>query len=162
MGIKSYKNLIKDRNLHSLHIVLTSFLGELANLGVLNQGTTNVIGSKIGKKIGRCISDLEYKIPNNDIELIMFLIDFLQICDDTIIRKDKNAIIIGIKIDKCKYCPKQIGEAEIPGSACPIPSLITSLLSYLKNKNYRIKYWNGTNQLLKKENGYCWFVIQCS
>ncbi|CAB3289975.1 conserved protein of unknown function [Methanocaldococcus lauensis] len=161
MTINSYKKLMENRNLHPLHIILTSFLGELANLRLLNQGTTNIIGSNVGKKVGQCVIDLGYKIPNNDEELIKFFIDIFQICDEVFIKSENNTITIGIKIDKCKYCPKQIGEAEIPGSACPIPSLISSFLEKVKNKKYKIKFWNNTNQLIKKEDGHCWFIIFC-
>ncbi|XRO76941.1 hypothetical protein ACO3VM_09310 [Methanocaldococcus sp. 10A] len=160
MTIGSYKKLIESRNLHPLHIILTSCLGELANLRLLNQGTTNIIGSYIGKKVGQCILDLGYEVPKDDKEFIKFLIEFCQICDDVVIKIEDNTITIGIKIDKCKYCPKQIGDAEIPGSACPIPSLIASLLGKFKNRSYKMKFWNDTNQLIKKENGYCWFVIE--
>jgi hypothetical protein len=62
-------------------------------------------------------------------------------CDDYIIEDEK----IGIKIDKCKYCPKQIGEAEISGSACPIPSMLVSMLNELNGKKYKISYRMGIN-----------------
>ncbi|MDK2790730.1 MAG: hypothetical protein PWP15_1237 [Methanothermococcus sp.] len=133
MPIDSYKKLIEDRKLKNLHIVLTALLAEFAQLGILNQGTTNIVGNGIGKKVARCIGEIHSDTPGDEKELIEFLINFCDMCDDYIIEDEK----IGIKIDKCKYCPKQIGEAEISGSACPIPSMLVSMLNELNGKNIK-------------------------
>ncbi len=151
-----YKELFQNRNLKNLHIVLTSMIAELSKLGILNQGTTNVIGMGVGKKIAKCLKDIFEELPKEDEDLLKFLIDFCDMCEDVVI----NGGEIGVKIDKCKYCPKQIGEAEIPGSACPIPSILTSCMRELTNNDdYKIYLWEG-NKIIKKENGYCWFKIK--
>ncbi len=150
-----YRELFKHRNLTNLHIVLTSMIAEFSRLGILNQGTTNVVGSGVGKKIAKCLKEIVKDLPKDDRKLIEFIIKFCDMCDNFVIYDDK----IGIKIDKCKYCPKQIGEAEIPGSACPIPSILASSLKELTKKDYRINLWNG-NKVIIKENGYCWFRIK--
>jgi hypothetical protein len=156
MTIDSYEKLIKDRKLKNLHIVLTSLLAEFSQLGTLNQGTTNIVGNGVGKKVAKCIKEICPNIPKNEEELIGFLIKFCDMCDDYIVENDK----IGININKCRYCPKQIGEAEIPGSACPIPAMIISMLNELNdNNNYKLKLWNEHNLILKKD-GYCWFKIR--
>ncbi|NPA62779.1 MAG: hypothetical protein GXN95_04410 [Methanococci archaeon] len=150
-----YKDLFEHRNLKNLHVVLTSMIAEFSTLGILNQGTTNIIGSGVGKKIAKCLKETVKEFPKDDKKLIEFLINFCDMCDEYIIEDDK----IGIKIDKCKYCPKQIGEAEIPGSACPIPSILASCMEELTNKPYKIKLWDK-NRVIIKENGYCWFRIK--
>ncbi len=156
MTVESYKEMIESRKLDNLHIVLTSMIAEFATLGILNQGTTNIIGSKVGKKISRCIKEMKKDIPYEERELIKFLIEFCNMCDDYIIDDDK----IGLKIDKCKYCPKQIGEAEIEGSACPIPSMLTSCMGELTKKDYKINFWDNSHQIIIKKDGYCWFRIK--
>ncbi|AEH07237.1 hypothetical protein [Methanothermococcus okinawensis] len=155
MVVDSYKKLVEDRHLKNLHIVLTSLMAELSKIGILNQGTTNVVGEGVGKKVARCIKDIHPDIPNDEKELIKFLIKFCDMCDDYIVEDE----IIGIKSDKCRYCPKQIGEAEIPGSACPIPSMIVSMLNELNGKKtHKIHLING--KILMKKDGYCWFKIK--
>jgi len=153
--MSKYKELFEHRNLKNLHIVLTSMIAEFSKLGILNQGTTNIIGSGVGKKIAKCLKETVREIPKEDKELIEFIINFCDMCDDFVVYDDR----IGIKIDKCKYCPKQIGEAEISGSACPIPSILASCMRELTNKDYKIDLWNG-NKVIIKENGYCWFRIK--
>jgi hypothetical protein len=150
----SYKELMEKRCLKNIHVVFTSMIAEFAQLGILNQGTTNVIGNGVGKKIAKWINDVCGDVPKDEKELIKFLIGFCDMCDDVIIEDDR----IGIRIDKCRYCPKQIGEAEIPGSACPIPSILASCMKELTKKDYKIKFGEG-NKIISKENGYCWFSI---
>ncbi len=155
MVVESYKELICSRNLDNLHIVLTSIIAEFATLGILNQGTTNIVGNGVGKKISKCIINTVEEFPKEEKSLIKFLIEFCKMCDEYIIDDDK----IGLKIDKCKYCPKQIGEAEIEGSACPIPSILSSCMKELTKKDYKINLWDG-NKIIIKKDGYCWFRIK--
>lgn len=129
-------------------------IAEFSRLGILNQGTTNVVGSG-WEKIAKCLKETVNPKEIEDKELIKFLINFCDMCNDFVIDDEK----IGIKIDKCKYCPKQIGEAEIPGSACPIPSILASCMRELTKKDYKINLWDG-NKVIIKENGYCWFRIK--
>ncbi len=88
-----YKELFQNRNLKNLHIVLTSMIAELSKLGILNQGTTNVIGMGVGKKIAKCLKDIFEELPKEDEELLKFLIDFCDMCEDVVI----NGGEIGIK-----------------------------------------------------------------
>ena len=155
MAIESYKELMENRKMDNLHVVLTSMIAEFATLGILNQGTTNIMGNGVGKKISRFTMDMMEELPKEEKALIKFLIEFYNMCDEYIVEEDK----IGLKIDKCKYCPKQIGEAEIEGSACPIPSILASCMKELTKKDYKINLWDG-NKVLIKENGYCWFRIK--
>ncbi|WP_423792623.1 hypothetical protein ACPB8Q_07895 [Methanocaldococcus indicus] len=134
--MSKYKDIVENRKLTNLHIVLTSIVSALANFGILNQGCSNIIGYDVGRKIAKYIKETSNNIPQKEDELIDFIIKYCEISDDYIITNNK----IGIKIDKCKYCPKQIGEAEISGSACILPALIISCLSELKNKEYKLKY----------------------
>jgi len=60
--VENYKALLKERDLAPLHIVFTSLMAELSNLRILNQGTTNIIGLGVGKKIARCLKDMAIKI----------------------------------------------------------------------------------------------------
>jgi len=156
-------DLVKERNLTLLHVIMASFMGQLADLGLLNQGSANLIGLGVGQRLGRYFKEVGILLPENDVEAVKRILELADVAEFLSVEKlsDEN-LLVGIKSDKCKYCPKGIGGAEISGTVCPIPYLIVSTLTSYTGKKYSIALWkkDKSSIVIKKEEGYCKFMIQ--
>nr|MDO8046060.1 hypothetical protein [Candidatus Baldrarchaeota archaeon] len=156
-------DLVKERNLTLLHVIMASFMGQLADLGLLNQGSANLIGLGVGQRLGRYFKEVGILLPENDVEAVKRILELADVAESLSVEKlsDEN-LLVGIKSDKCKYCPKGIGGAEISGTVCPIPYLIVSTLTSYTGKKYSIALWkkDKSSIVIKKEEGYCKFMIQ--
>jgi len=156
-------DLVKERNLTILHVIMTSIMGQLADLGLLNQGSTNLIGLGVGQRLGRYFKEAGILLPENDVEAVKKILELVDVAEFLLVEKlSDESLLVRIKSDKCKYCPKGVGGAEISGTVCPIPYLIESTLTSYTGKKYSIALWkkNKSSIVIKKEEGYCKFMIQ--
>ena len=139
------------RGLTLENIMLATVLGQLANIGALNQGLVNIVGKNVGKTISEYYKESDITLPSDDMELMKFLIE--RIIDESTSISEKNGIFtISVETNKCKVCPKGIGRAEIPGSVCPVPSLIASALTDLTGIQYVVVPWDNIHPTRKIEN----------
>ena len=156
-------DLVKERNLTLLHVIMASFMGQLADLGLLNQGSANLIGLGVGQRLGRYFKEVGVPLPEKDVEAVKRILELADVAEFLLVEKlSDESLLVGIKSDKCKYCPKGIGGAEISGTVCPIPYLIVSTLTSYTGKKYSIALWKKDkgSTVIKKEEGYCKFIIQ--
>jgi len=122
-----------DIKLSPQHLFCASLLSRIAELvssapqEVIN-ATIKVSASNIHKML-----KLEGYLKDNYSsfeELIMDINRAFEFCDDlNVVSNDDDCVEVVLcdKICGCKYCPKTIGEAEIDGSACPIPILFEQI-----------------------------------
>lgn len=161
--MKDIFKLAKERHLTPQHIACASFLGELANEGVLNQGNALLAGRVAGKNLAQYVKGLAQEsgeeLPNTPKEAAEFLIRLINMTDDYKVLEEGKKLIVGIRTSMCKYCPKGVGGAEISGTVCPFPGTLEAFLSNLLNKKVEVQLRQGDKDFKKtplvKMEGYC-------
>lgn len=150
---------IDNSELTPQHCICASLLGRLAEL--VSSAPQEVINTtiktsasnihrmlKLGGYLKESYSDFE--------ELIYDMNKAFDFCNDLKIITDNDfnyvEIILSDTICGCKYCPKMIGEAEIDGTACPIPILFEQI-GKLEGFDYVAVKTNGS--CVVKKNNSC-------
>ncbi len=137
------------------HFICASLLGRLAEL--VSSAPQEVINTTIKTsasnihnmlKLGGHLKD-NYRTFE---ELILDMNKSFDFCNDLKITSDDEYVEITLKdaICGCKYCPKVIGEAEIDGTACPIPILFEQV-GKKEGFDYSVIKVNGSC-VVKKDN----------
>lgn len=156
-----FERKIDERKLNACHVFMATMLGKLAEKGFLNQGALNILMPEIAKKLSIYLKHKygEFKSDNPE-ELIKEIIEKLIIELDPFIdykiEINDSKITIAINSSTCKFCPKGVGEAEIPGILCSFPQLFKEIISNIMGKTLNFSF---PNRLVKK-SGYC--IIQFS
>ncbi len=122
----------KNSTMTPQHFICASLLGRLAEL--VSSAPQEVINTTIKSSANNIYKMLKLggHLKDNYIsfeELIRDLNSAFEFCSDLKIihSEDCIAIVLSDTICGCKYCPKMIGEAEIDGTACPIPILFEQI-----------------------------------
>jgi len=158
----SLENTIKERGLSACNILIATLLAEFWNYGFVNQGTLNIITKKIADSL---VTYCESKGTDQSLKEVPFSKEFVEKIIDSFIEKldpfpkpeiielekDKK-IEIKIETNKCKFCPKGVGQAEIPGTLCMFPSLIRWII-----QDHTSEKISNTNII--KEEGRCVFIL---
>ncbi len=161
---KSIYELAKKRHLIPPQILCATALGELANEGALNQGNALLAGRIGGQNLALYLKGLAEEsgenLPSDIREAAATVIKLINLTDDYIIDEINGILIVGVKTDMCKYCPKGVGGAEISGTVCPFPGVIEGFLTEILGKKVKIVFKTLDNKGLKrtplvKEEGYC-------
>lgn len=97
-------------------------MADLAELGLLNQGSSNIVGTKAGKRVGKYFRNLGIQFPTNSkISLLKEVIRAVDLTEDFILEESLDRILVKLRNSMCKYCSKGVGGAEISGTICPVP-----------------------------------------
>ncbi len=154
MDIKNLKEVMKDRDLDEESIFFASFIAGLNEFGILNQMVMKEAGKRSGMYMANCLkSCYPEKSVKNPVELINFLNERLKITTDFIVEDGKDELIVKIRTDKCRYCPKGVGGAELKCTICPFPGIIESFVNAIcENK---IKAIPISGKFLNKKEGFC-------
>jgi len=157
----SFEDKIISRKLNSSHVFIATFLGALAEGGFLNKGVLNIVIPKVAEKI---VTYLKFKHGSlssyttsieEQIKLVLRILkEELDPFINYLISVRENKITIAIETNTCKFCPKGVGEADLPGILCVFPQLIKGVLKGLIGGEYEI------NVPLVKKSGYCVFQIE--
>ncbi|NPA14684.1 MAG: hypothetical protein GXN97_05815 [Aquificae bacterium] len=162
--VENIFQLAKERHLTPMHILFATALGELANKGALNQGTAILVGKAAGKNLAKYLKGLAAEtgenIPTEPSEAARLLIKLINLVEDYKVNSSNKGFKVDIKTNKCKYCPKGVGGAEIHGTVCPFPGVIEAFVEELTQKKVSIKLKmldeSGLRKTpLSKEEGYC-------
>jgi len=156
--------LAKERHLTPPHILCATALGELANEGALNQGNALLAGRVAGKNLAAYVKGLAEEsgeeLPKTPAEAAEMLIRLINLTDDYKVFEENGYLVVGIRTQMCKFCPKGVGGAEIPGTVCPFPGVIEAFVSELLERPIKLVLEPLDEKafkkapLLKKE-GYC-------
>lgn len=151
--------VIKERDVGLQGLMLASMISSLDRLGLLTQGTVAALAGDFTPKL--CAYFIHKGIIKKDMNVkdildTMFRSFGYKYGEYKIETKD-NEVLVNIVTDKCKVCPKGVGGAEIPGTACPLPYMISVCLSLLTDKLWMPKvYGKGAKkEVLRKEEGTC-------
>lgn len=135
--------VIKERGLDLYQYLTASMLGGLADPGLLNQGSANIVGKRTGEKLAEFFVTEGMNLTGNGPEDLNTFIEKVGIAGEFRITRDGEKIVVAIPTPLCRYCPKAVGGAETPGTAYPIPGMLESFLNYRTNGGWKLVYQDG-------------------
>ncbi len=149
------KEMIESRNLDPEAVLFASFTAGLNEFGILNQMVMNFAGKTSGGYMAKCFKACyPEEIKETPSELTVFLNDKLNISGkDFSVSETDSKLTVKIRTDKCRYCPKGVGSAELEGTICPFPGIIEGFVNEFSRSKIKVSPVNG--KLLNKEEGFC-------
>ena len=156
--------LAKERHLTPPHIMCATALGELANEGALNQGNALLAGRVAGRNLAQYVKGLAEEsgeeLPKTAKEAAEMVINLIGLADDYKVFEENGTLVVGIKTNMCKFCPKGVGGAEIPGTVCPFPGVIEAFVTEVIGKPIKLILKPLDDKAFKKVplvklEGYC-------
>ncbi len=161
---KIIKN-VEERGLTPCHALFASYLAALADAGVLNQAVVNFMAKRAGRNLHAYLKVMKMLRSDGDTvverfaNLVRSLNDALAIGKHVKVQvQGDDTVLVGLGGRFCRYCPKGVGLAEIPGTACPFPRLIEAI-AQLEGINVRYEPFtesNGKVVAVRKEPDLCW------
>jgi len=160
--IKEYEKaleIIRERNVKLNSIILASALGALSEFGALNQGTVGLVAEHIAPEICAWMKTSNALSEDSGIhENLSNLFKTFGLAENNFKLKVKdNEVEVSIRTEKCPFDPTVVGKAEMPGTLCPVPFIISICLEILTQKtwNPKIERKGAHFEVVKKENGWC-------
>lgn len=160
--MEDFKSKVLSRDLNPYHSFLASFFAGLAEMGLLNQGSVNIIGKRAAEYLHFYLEAKEI-LPNSqdyktksDLEQIQYTIayinDILSLLGGyQVTMGDDGKISLLIEGSLCRICPKAVGGAEVKGTVCPVPSFMEKLVNLILNEE-KIKL---VTRGIEKEGSTC-------
>ena len=136
------KETVISRDLKPYHPFLAAFFGGLAELGMINQGTINIVSERASEYMYAYLEARE-NLPavSSDqdpvsLEGVAGIIDHLnqslELLGDYRVRQlEDDQLVLLIAADQCRICPKGVGGAAIKGSFCPLPSFVQGMVNHV-------------------------------
>lgn len=134
------KQVVLERDLNPYHSFFSSFFGGLAELGMINQGSINIVSKRAAEYLYSYLEAKEIlpdmkavpgKTPTEVAKnLILYINKILSLVGDYEFKEaeDGQAVLL-ITGNTCRICPKGVGGAEVKGTLCPIPTLVVNLVN---------------------------------
>lgn len=140
------KQVVLDRDLNPYHSFFASFFAGLGELGMLNQGSINIVAKRAAEYLYAYLDakeilpdmnavpgDTEAEIIKN---LILYVNKILSLVGEYDLQEaGEGQVVLLITGNKCRICPKGVGGAAVKGTLCPIPSLLESLINRIAEKD---------------------------
>ena len=156
------KATVINRELNPYHSFLSSFFAGLAELGMVNQGSINIVAKRaadylysyldakeILPDMGAVPGDTTAEVVKN---LILYINKILTLMGGYDLQEAEDGqVVLLVAGDKCRICPKGVGGAEVKGTLCPIPSFLENLVNLIAGKELIDLVTNG----IEKEGTTC-------
>ena len=160
----TWKEKIRGRELDANHVLIASLLSGFSEIGVLNQGVVNSITSKLAENLKAWFDTMGINpgIQSSDSPEIkikktaVMMNNALKLVGEISVQDTPDGPAILITSGKCRICPIGVGEAEIPGTACPFPGLLTKLIKLYDPNGKGIKIIPHDYHILTKNEGVCY------
>jgi hypothetical protein len=134
------KQIVLDRDLNPYHSFFASFFAGLGEMGMLNQGSINIVAKRAADYLYAYLEAKEIlpdpkSVPgDNQAEviknLVLYVNKILSLVGEYDLQKvDDGKVVLMITGDTCRICPKGVGGAAVKGTLCPIPSLLENLIN---------------------------------
>ena len=139
------KQVVLDRDLNPYHSFFSSFFAGLAELGMINQGSINIVARRAAEYLHSYLDAKEILPDMNAVpgdspteiakNLILYINKILSLVGEYEFKDtDDGMAVLLITGNTCRVCPKGVGGAEVKGTLCPIPSLVESLVNKIAGK----------------------------
>jgi hypothetical protein len=136
------KKTILERDLNPYHSFLSAFFAGMAELGLVNQGSMNIVSRRAAEYLysyleakeilpdmGRVPGDTKVEVVKN---LVLYVNRLLSLMGGYDLKLNEQGLaVLIIEADKCRICPKGVGGAEVKGTICPIPSFLEGLINHI-------------------------------
>jgi len=134
------KTTIINRDLNPYHSFLSSFFAGLAELGMINQGSINIVSKRAAEYLYSYLDAKDILPDMNTVpgdsaaavvrNLILYINKILSLMGEYDLKEvDDGQVVLLVAADKCRICPKGVGGAEVKGTLCPVPSFLESLVN---------------------------------
>ena len=156
------KQVVLERDLNPFHSFFASFFAGLGELGMLNQGSINIVAKRAAEYLyayldaKEILPDLNSVPGRNSTEVVKNLILYVNkilalVGEYDLQQVDDEKVALLITGNTCRICPKGVGGAAVKGTLCPIPSLLENLLNKIAQKEILELITTG----IEKEGGTC-------
>jgi hypothetical protein len=156
------KQIVLERDLGPYHSFFASFFAGLGELGLLNQGSINIVAKRAADYLYAYLDAKDIlpemdKVPGETSteiikNLILYINKILSLVGEYDLQQvEGDQALLSITGNTCRICPKGVGGAEVKGTLCPIPSLLESLLNSIAQKDVVELITNG----IEKEGTTC-------
>jgi hypothetical protein len=161
------KATVINRDLNPYHSFLASFFAGLAELGMVNQGSINIVSRRAAEYLYSYLEAKEIlpdmnSVPGNTTaevvrNLILYIDKILSLMGGYDLQEvGDDQVALMVAGDQCRICPKGVGGAEVKGTFCPIPSFIECLVNKIAGKEMIKLITNG----IEKEGTTCKAVYE--
>jgi hypothetical protein len=144
--VPDLKQVVIDRDLNPYHSFFASFFAGLGELGMLNQGSINIVAKRAAEYLyayldaKEILPDMNAVPGNSQAEVIKNLILYINkilslVGEYDLQAVDEDQVVLLITGNTCRICPKGVGGASVKGTLCPIPSLLESLINRIAQKD---------------------------
>ena len=156
------KATVIERDLNPYHSFLASFFAGLAEMGLVNQGSINIVSKRAAEYLYSYLDAKEIlpdmkAVPGDTTaevvkNLILYVNKVLSLMGDYDLQEAGDGqVVLLVAGDKCRICPKGVGGAAVKGTFCPIPSFLESLVNRIAGKDIIKLITNG----IEKEGTTC-------
>ena len=164
----SFEEVVVERNLDKWNVLVASLIAGFDKLGVLSQGVVNKDMEVVADKLARFFK-VKGKVPDvsssksfeeNMKNIIEFLDAELELAGELSVDTGDNETTRKVVGSTCHFCPKGVGEAELPGTACPYPALIKEFANKFLPDDQKVEVVLQGRNYLKKEGGICSIIFK--
>ena len=152
------KHLIEERDINPYHSFLSSFFAGLAEMGMINQGSMNIVSKRAAQymygyfEAKDLLDAIDTPARELDENSIRSYIDFVNqqlelVGNYQILKESDGQYIFQIAANSCRICPKGVGGAAIKGTFCPIPSFFKHLVNLLLGEELLSLQSSGINKV---------------
>ena len=156
------KQVVLERDLNPYHSFFSSFFAGLAELGMINQGSINIVSKRAAEYLYSYLEakeilpdmsavpgDTPTEVAKN---LILYINKILSLVGEYDFKDAEDGMaVLMIAGNTCRICPKGVGGAEVKGSLCPIPTLVENLVNRIAQKDLLELVTSG----IEKEDSTC-------
>lgn len=140
------KQVVLERDLNPYHSFFASFFAGLGELGMLNQGSINIVAKRAADYLYAYL-DAKEILPDMDAvpgesmaevikNLILYINKILSMVGEYDLKEaGEDQVVLLIAGQTCRICPKGVGGAAVKGTLCPIPSLLEALINKIAQKD---------------------------
>ncbi len=163
-----FEEVVIERNLNKWNVLVASLIAGFDRLGVLSQAVVNKDMQVVADKLARFFKvkgnvpqvDPSASFEENLRRIIEFLDRELELAGESSVEAEGDQLTFKVVGSTCHFCPKGVGEAELPGTACPYPALIMEFANKFLPDDQKVEVVQQGRNYLKKEGGVCRIIFK--
>lgn len=163
-----FEEVVIERDLNKWNVLVASLVAGFDKLGVLSQAVVNkdmqVVADKLARffRVRGNVPQVDPNAPfqKNLKSIIEFLDRELEMAGEASVEITDSEVAFKVVGNTCHFCPKGVGEAELPGTACPYPALIMEFANRFLPEDQQVEVVIQGRNYLKKEGGVCSIIFR--